>query len=37
MLFQVWTGMYEHIGETRLWDTVLGVSCIVVLLLLRVT
>ncbi|XP_069358649.1 sodium-independent sulfate anion transporter-like isoform X2 [Maniola hyperantus] len=32
---QVWTGMYEHIGETRLWDTVLGVSCIVVLLLLR--
>lgn len=32
---QVWTGMYEHIGETRLWDTVLGVSCIFVLLLLR--
>ncbi|XP_063362378.1 sodium-independent sulfate anion transporter-like isoform X1 [Cydia amplana] len=32
---QVWTGMYEHIGETRLWDTVLGVTCIVVLLLLR--
>ncbi|CAH2036859.1 unnamed protein product, partial [Iphiclides podalirius] len=32
---QVWTGLYEHIGETRLWDTVLGISCIVVLLLLR--
>ncbi|XP_052750495.1 sodium-independent sulfate anion transporter-like [Galleria mellonella] len=32
---QVWTGMYEHIGETRLWDAVLGISCIVVLLLLR--
>ncbi|CAK1596661.1 unnamed protein product [Parnassius mnemosyne] len=32
---QVWTGLYKHIGETRLWDTVLGVSCIVVLLLLR--
>ncbi|CAB3238020.1 unnamed protein product [Arctia plantaginis] len=32
---QVWTGMYEHIGETRLWDTVLGISCIIVLLLLR--
>ncbi|CAG9785900.1 unnamed protein product [Diatraea saccharalis] len=32
---QVWTGLYEHIGETRLWDAVLGVSCIVVLLLLR--
>ncbi|CAH2105975.1 unnamed protein product [Euphydryas editha] len=32
---QVWTGMYEHIGETRLWDTVLGVSCIAVLLILR--
>ncbi|XP_026331543.1 sodium-independent sulfate anion transporter-like [Hyposmocoma kahamanoa] len=27
--------MYEHIGETRLWDTVLGFTCIVVLLLLR--
>ncbi|XP_068631642.1 sodium-independent sulfate anion transporter-like [Battus philenor] len=32
---QVWTGLYEHIGETRLWDTVLGVSCIALLLLLR--
>ncbi|XP_047504545.1 sodium-independent sulfate anion transporter-like isoform X1 [Pieris napi] len=32
---QVWSGIYEHIGETRLWDTVLGFSCIVVLLLLR--
>lgn len=32
---QVWTGIYEHIGETRLWDTVLGVTCIAVLLLLR--
>ncbi|KAL0893436.1 hypothetical protein ABMA27_015019 [Loxostege sticticalis] len=32
---QVWTGMYEHIGETRLWDAVLGISCIVLLLLLR--
>uniref|UniRef100_A0A2A4IZ56 STAS domain-containing protein n=1 Tax=Heliothis virescens TaxID=7102 RepID=A0A2A4IZ56_HELVI len=32
---QVWTGLYEHIGETRLWDSVLGISCIIVLLLLR--
>ncbi|XP_038212215.1 sodium-independent sulfate anion transporter-like [Zerene cesonia] len=32
---QVWSGIYEHIGETRLWDTVLGLSCIIVLLLLR--
>ncbi|KAJ0177503.1 hypothetical protein K1T71_007512 [Dendrolimus kikuchii] len=32
---QVWTGLYEHIGETRLWDSVLGITCIVVLLLLR--
>ncbi|VVC90078.1 unnamed protein product, partial [Leptidea sinapis] len=32
---QVWTGIYEHIGETRLWDTVLGLLCIIVLLLLR--
>ncbi|CAK1547373.1 unnamed protein product [Leptosia nina] len=32
---QVWSGIYEHIGETRLWDTVLGFSCILLLLLLR--
>lgn len=32
---QVWTGLYEHIGETRLWDAVLGITCIIVLLLLR--
>lgn len=32
---QVWTGLYEHIGETKLWDSVLGISCIVILLLLR--
>ncbi|KAF9817868.1 hypothetical protein SFRURICE_003274, partial [Spodoptera frugiperda] len=34
-MLQVWTGLYEHIGETRLWDSVLGISCIIVLLLLR--
>lgn len=36
-MLQVWTGLYEHIGETRLWDSVLGISCIIVLLLLRVS
>lgn len=30
-----WKGIIEHIDETRLWDTVLGFSCIVALLLLR--
>ncbi|XP_014215254.1 sodium-independent sulfate anion transporter-like [Copidosoma floridanum] len=32
---QVWSNVFEHIGETRLWDAVLGLVCMVVLLLLR--
>ncbi|XP_077257214.1 sodium-independent sulfate anion transporter isoform X2 [Temnothorax americanus] len=32
---QVWQSIFEHIGETRRWDTALGVVCIIVLLLLR--
>ncbi|XP_071640556.1 sodium-independent sulfate anion transporter [Temnothorax longispinosus] len=32
---QVWQSIFEHIGETRCWDTALGVVCIIVLLLLR--
>ncbi|XP_012283907.1 sodium-independent sulfate anion transporter [Orussus abietinus] len=32
---QVWKKIFEHIGETRLWDALLGFLCIVVLLLLR--
>ena len=31
-----WTKLFGHIGSTRLWDTVLSVSCIVTLLCLRV-
>jgi MFS superfamily sulfate permease-like transporter len=33
---EMWTEIFENIGSTRLWDTVLGASCIIVLLLLRV-
>lgn len=33
---QVWQSIFEHIGETRRWDTALGIVCIIVLLLLRV-
>ncbi|RLU18002.1 hypothetical protein DMN91_010243 [Ooceraea biroi] len=32
---QVWRSIFEHIGETRRWDTALGIACIIVLLLLR--
>lgn len=31
-----WTKLFRHIGSTRLWDTVLAVSCIITLLGLRV-
>ncbi|XP_012256427.2 sodium-independent sulfate anion transporter-like [Athalia rosae] len=30
-----WKAIFEHIGETRLWDAVLGVTCMAVLLVLR--
>uniref|UniRef100_A0A4Y0BLH5 STAS domain-containing protein n=1 Tax=Anopheles funestus TaxID=62324 RepID=A0A4Y0BLH5_ANOFN len=30
-----WINVYQHIGETKLWDAVLGVVTIVVLLVLR--
>lgn len=32
----VWERLFEHISETRLWDTILGFTCMAVLLLLRV-
>lgn len=32
-----WAAVFEHIGETSLWDAVMGFSCIVCLLLLRVS
>lgn len=33
---QVWEQIFEHISETRPWDALLGLSCMVVLLTLRV-
>lgn len=33
---ETWAAVFDHIGETRLWDAVMGFSCIVALLLLRV-
>lgn len=33
----VWEQLFEHITETRVWDTVLGISCMVILFLLRVS
>lgn len=34
---QVWEQIFEHISETRLWDCILGFSCMAVLFLLRVS
>lgn len=34
---QVWQNIFEHIGETKLWDTTLGIISLVVLLILRVS
>ncbi|KDR24301.1 sodium-independent sulfate anion transporter-like isoform X2 [Zootermopsis nevadensis] len=31
----VWEQLFEHISETRLWDTLLGFICMAILLLLR--
>ncbi|XP_055710785.1 sodium-independent sulfate anion transporter-like isoform X2 [Phlebotomus papatasi] len=32
---QMWSSIFEHIQDTRLWDTVLGILCIIVLMLMR--
>lgn len=34
---EVWRKIFAHINETRLWDTILGFSCMTLLLLLRVS
>lgn len=34
---QIWENIFEHISETRLWDTVLGVASMAVLFTLRVS
>lgn len=33
---QIWTGIFQDIQNTRFWDTVLGLSCILLLLVMRV-
>lgn len=33
---QIWTAIFKDIHNTRLWDTVLGLTCIVLLLCMRV-
>lgn len=35
--FDIWMNVYENINQTKLWDTVLGLSCCIVLLLMRVS
>ena len=32
-----WDSLFRAMGDTRLYDTVLGVTCIVILLLMRVS
>lgn len=32
----IWTSVFDDIHNTRLWDPILGVLCIIVLLLMRV-
>lgn len=34
---QIWTGIFKDIHNTRFWDTVLGLSCILLLLVMRVS
>jgi MFS superfamily sulfate permease-like transporter len=34
---QMWSSILDNIGGIRVWDTVLGFSCIVILLLMRVS
>lgn len=34
---QLWTAIFEDIENTRLWDTILGLSCILLLLVMRVS
>ena len=34
---ETWRGVFQHIDEAKLWDSILGLSSVVILLLLRVT
>lgn len=33
---EMWISLFQQMKHTRLWDTVLGIVCIVVLLIMRV-
>lgn len=33
---QIWSEIFKNINETRAWDTVLGITCIAVLLIIKV-
>lgn len=34
---ETWVAVFQHIGETRTWDAVMGFSTIAILLVLRVS
>lgn len=34
--FDIWKKVFEHVQDVQLWDTVLGLSCCTILLLMRV-
>lgn len=34
--FDIWKNVFEHISEFNKWDTLLGLGCCVILLLMRV-
>lgn len=34
--FDIWSKVFKHIKDIKLWDTVLGLGCCVILLLMRV-
>lgn len=34
---QIWSGIIDDIENTKMWDTVLGISCILLLLAMRVS
>lgn len=34
---QVWSSIFENIHQTQAWDTALGLACIAVLLIMKVS
>lgn len=35
--FQMWISIFKNIGDTKMWDAITGVACIIVLLAMRVS